>query len=86
MDKKRRTRIIATVGLVAILCLASWYFLSQEKQENELGTFDKPVVAFRETQKALDLLSTHLNRGMESVQYLETFEDTKDMIFVADEK
>ena len=46
-----------------------------------LGTFDDPEVAFKETQKALLILSTHLNVGMESVQYIQEYDHSKNLIF-----
>lgn len=56
------------------------YYIS--KPSAALGTFDDPQVAFEETQRALELLSKHVNTGIESVQYIQTYEDTKDKIFV----
>jgi hypothetical protein len=47
-----------------------------------LGSFDDPQVAFEETQKALALLSMQVNTGIESVRYVQTYEDTRDKIFV----
>lgn len=47
----------------------------------DLGTYDDPEVAFRETQKALLILSTHLNVGIESVQYVKEYDNSKNLIF-----
>ena len=47
-----------------------------------LGTYDDPEVAFRETQKALALLSNHVNVGISSVQYVENYSDTRDKVFL----
>ena len=46
-----------------------------------VGKVDDPEIAFRETQKALDLVSKHLNKGIESVSYLNEFEQSKNKIF-----
>ncbi|MBL0014059.1 MAG: hypothetical protein IPP30_10175 [Flavobacterium sp.] len=57
---------------------------SEAKTSTELGTFDDPQVAFEETQKALAMLSNHVNTGIESVRYVQTYEDTRDKVFVAE--
>lgn len=46
-----------------------------------VGKVDDPEIAFRETQKALDLVSKHLNKGIESVSYLNEFEQSKNKVF-----
>jgi hypothetical protein len=50
-------------------------------QNQDLGTYDDPEIAFRETQKALALLSNHVNVGIESVQYIEEYQNSKNLIF-----
>jgi p-aminobenzoyl-glutamate transporter AbgT len=50
-------------------------------EEPNLGTYDDPEVAFRETQKALFQLSTNLNKGFESMQYIKEYENSKNLIF-----
>ncbi len=50
-------------------------------QDQNLGTYDDPEVAFRETQKALSSLSTNLNTGFESMQYIREYENSKNLIF-----
>ncbi|MBC7845976.1 MAG: hypothetical protein H7Y10_05750 [Flavobacterium sp.] len=50
-------------------------------QMQNLGTYDDPEVAFRETQKALSILSTHLKIGIESVQYVQEYDNSKNLIF-----
>jgi hypothetical protein len=57
---------------------------SSPKATTELGTYDDPQVAFEETQKALALLSNHVNVGIESVRYVETYEVTRDKIFISE--
>lgn len=48
---------------------------------NELGTYDSPEEAFRETQKALALLSGHVNTGIESVQVIQEYDNSKEKVF-----
>ncbi len=50
-------------------------------QPEDLGTYDNPEVAFRETQKALSLLSGNVNKGVESVSYIQEYENSKSLIF-----
>ena len=50
-------------------------------QDQNLGTYDDPEVAFKETQKALTRLSTNLNTGFESMQYIKEYENSKNLIF-----
>ena len=49
--------------------------------QSELGSYDNPEIAFRETQKALALLSTNVNVGMESVMYVQEYEIAKNKVF-----
>jgi predicted ribosomally synthesized peptide with SipW-like signal peptide len=57
------------------------YFNNQNKATDDLGTYDDPEVAFRATQKALGELSTHVNVGIESVQYINEYENAKSKVF-----
>ena len=40
-----------------------------------------PEVAFRETQKALAMISEHVNKGIVSMKYLNEYEQSKNRIF-----
>lgn len=53
----------------------------QTSPKEDLGTYDDPEVAFRETQKALDLLAGHVNTGVESVGYINEYEAQKNLVF-----
>jgi hypothetical protein len=79
-NKKRK----ASWSLVAALVLISGISLIYESQKTtpvDLGTFDDPELAIQETQKALQLVSMHLNKGMEQTKHLETFNQSKKLIF-----
>lgn len=52
-----------------------------QAQPHNLGTYEDPETAFRETQKALAMLSGHVNTGVEGVHYLKEYEDTKNRVF-----
>ena len=64
---------------VVLLLLAIGYALypkglsDAEKKEAE--------IAFKQTQKALNLISKNLNKGNYAVQYLDEFESSKNKIF-----
>ena len=83
-SKKRKTVAwISIAASVLVLLSVSLFTYHHYKQPSiqELGTYDDPEVAFKETQKALAMLSKHVNKGIESIQYLEEFEQSKNKIF-----
>lgn len=55
--------------------------LGSQSAPEDLGTYDNPELAMKETQKALDLLSGHFNKGVESVSYINEYEQSKDLVF-----
>ena len=70
-------------SVVVLLGIGAYGYISfynADKDQN-LGTYDDPEVAFRETQKALSKLSTNLNTGFESVKYIQEYEKSKNLIF-----
>lgn len=79
--KRHYGRWISVAASVAVM-LGMFTFLSREQSyEGELGTYDDPEVAFRETQKALNMLSKNVNVGVESVNYLDEYEKSRKTIF-----
>lgn len=76
--------IAASVLVLLGIGIYTFNNFSESKKSTELGTFDDPQVAFDETQKALALLSNHVNTGIESVRYVQTYEDTRDKVFVTE--
>ena len=80
--KKRTTTWLSIAASVTVLLGAGTftYFNYDNTQTQELGTYDDPEVAFRETQKALSLLSQNVNVGMESVQYIQQYETAKNKV------
>lgn len=84
---KNQLRVIKWLPIAAsVLLLASigliFYKSNQKHEIQNVGTVNDPKVAFRETQKALDLVSKQLNKGLESVNYLNEYEQTKNKIFI----
>ena len=82
--KKQTTK---WVGIAAALLLffgiGTAVVLHQKSQTivTDLGTFNNPETALKETQKALDVLATHLNTGIESVAYVGEFQKSKERVF-----
>lgn len=73
-----KTAWLSIAASVVVLLGVGSYFMFNNPQAQNLGTYDDPQIAYRETQKALALLSGHLNQGVESVQYVEVYESAKD--------
>lgn len=70
-------------SVVVLLGIGTFtYFNYDGNTAQDLGTYDDPKEAFEETQKALSLLSGNVNVGMESVQYIQEFETTKERVFI----
>lgn len=86
-NKNRKMSWLAVAAsLVVLLGVGIYTFnnVSNDKTNKELGTYNDPEEAFRETQKALAMLSNHVNVGIESIQYIENYENTKDQIFITE--
>jgi hypothetical protein len=71
-------------SVVVLLGIGTYTYFNYDNatESQDLGTYDDPEIAFRETQKALALLSNNVNVGIESVQYLKEYESAKDKVFV----
>ena len=78
--KRSRTAWLSVAASVAVLIGVGLMFFNQNQPE-DLGTFDNPEVAMRETQKALALLSGNVNKGIEGMQYVQEYEDVKSSVF-----
>jgi hypothetical protein len=85
--KKRNVAWLSIAASVVVLLGIGSYLLISEKDtppvvaQSELGTYDNPEEALAATQKALALLSSNVNVGIESVQYVKEYEQSKNKIF-----
>ena len=81
--KRKSVVWLSVAASVAVLLGVSLFTYQQYNQPklNDLGTYDDPEVAFRETQKALAMISEHVNKGIGSMQYLNEYEQSKNRIF-----
>ena len=80
------TWISIAASVVVLLGVGIYTFnnVSNDKTNQELGTYDDPEEAFKETQKALAMLSNNVNVGIESIKYVENYENTRDQIFITE--
>ena len=73
--------VMATVVVLLGIGAFGYFNFYNPRQDENLGTYDDPEVAFKETQKVLLKLSTNLNTGFESLHYIEEYENSKNLIF-----
>ena len=85
LTTKKRNRVVwlSVAASVAVLLGVGLFTFNNynEPKSNDLGTYDDPEVAFRETQKALAMISEHVNKGIGSMKYLNEYEQSKNKIF-----
>jgi hypothetical protein len=82
--QKRNTVLWLSVAASMVVLLGVGFFTFNHYSQpvsKDFGTYDDPEVAFRETQKALDLISESVNKGIVSISYLNEFEQSKNRIF-----
>lgn len=70
-----------SVAASVVVLFGMFMFYDQQPSQEELGTYDDPEVAFRETQKALNMLSKNVNVGVASINYLDEYEQSKKTVF-----
>ena len=70
-------RYAAIAACVALVFGVGYYFLSQKDPVNlaEQDTYQDPVVAQREAEKALNLLAYNLNKGMGQLEKAKAISD-----------
>ena len=85
LKTKKRSSVVwlSVAASVAVLLSVSLFTFNHYNQpvSEDLGTYDDPEVAFRETQKALALISRSVNKGIESMEYINEYEQSKNKIF-----
>ena len=70
-------RYAAIAACIALVFGVEYYFLSQKDPVNlaEQDTYQDPVVAQREAEKALNLLAYNLNKGMGQLEKAKAISD-----------
>lgn len=85
LKTKKRTNVVwlsVAASVVVLLGVSVFTFNNyNQPKSNGLGTYDDPEVAFRETQKALAMISESVNKGIESMEYINEYEQSKNKIF-----
>lgn len=80
--KKRNFKWLSiAASVVVLLGISTFTFLHQPEESSDLGTYESPEAAFEATQKALSMLSKNVNVGIESVSYINEFQNSKELIF-----
>ncbi len=74
-------KVTAIAASVALVFGVGYYFLSHEESVNlaEQDTYQDPVVAQQEAQKALNLLAYNLNKGMGQLEKAKAISDRTEM-------
>ena len=85
-NKRNVAWLSIAASAVVLLGVGTYFYVSQKNTapavaQTELGTYDDPEEALAATQKALALLSTKVNVGIGSVQYIKQYEESKNKIF-----
>ena len=81
-SKKRNVKWLSiAASVIVLLGISTFTYLHQPQKTNDLGTYESPEAAFEATQKALSLLSKNVNVGIESVSYINEFQNSKELIF-----
>lgn len=83
-SKKRNVAWLSiAASVVVLLGIGTFTYLNNDNnvENQDLGSYDDPEVAFAETQKALSLLSENVNVGIESVHMINEYEVARDRVF-----
>lgn len=85
--KTRKQKIVMWLSIAAsvviMLGVGTFMYFKTNKTEEFVACSpeDNPELALQQTQKALALVSEHLNTGIESVSYINEYENSKNRIF-----
>ncbi|MGO4772278.1 hypothetical protein ACEN2I_11490 [Flavobacterium sp. W22_SRS_FK3] len=85
-NKRNVAWLSIAASAVVLLGIGTYFYMSEKNttqvvSQSELGTYDDPEEALAATQKALALLSSNVNVGIGSVQYIKEYEQSKNKIF-----
>jgi hypothetical protein len=83
MGFQRFMRYAAVILMFVGLGYSAQVFVDRSRDMNQLAftdTYSDPQQAFEETQRALQMLSKNLNKGVSSMEKLSVFHDASQMI------
>ena len=83
-SSKKNNKWLSIAAATVVLFGVGIFYVANKPQKNgvsDLGTFNNPEQALKETQKALAMLSNHVNVGIESVNYVTEYQKSKERIF-----
>ena len=81
-SKKRNVKWLSiAASVIVLLGISTFTYFHSPTEKEDLGTYENPEAAFVATQKALSLLSENVNVGIESVEYINEYQYSKDLIF-----
>ena len=84
LKTKNKTSSMLIAASITLLAGIGIYYVFQNQQAEsyvKINANTSPEIALIETQKALQLLSTNVNIGINSVSYINEFHKTKNRIF-----
>lgn len=84
LKTKKRKMSVAWMSVAASVVVMLGIFTvinTGEPAQTELGTYEDPEVAFKETQKALNMLSKNVNVGVTGMEYIEEYEKSRKTVF-----
>jgi len=83
--KKRNVVLWLSIAasVVVLLGVGTMMYFNNDKEEQFVACSpeDNPELVLQQTEKALALVSEHLNTGIESVGYINEYEQSKNRIF-----
>ncbi|WP_348800539.1 hypothetical protein [Flavobacterium adhaerens] len=84
VKNNKRISISVAASIVVLFGVGIFNYYSTTKNDvpKELGTYDDPEKALEATQKALTMLSNNVNVGVEGMQYIQVYEQTKNKVFI----
>jgi hypothetical protein len=83
-SNKKIVWLSMAASVILLAGIGAFYLINNKQANSEvgLGTYESPEIAFAETQKALQLLSSNVNVGINSVAYIGEYQNTKNKIFI----